>query len=108
MITYLDLHAVELYGWDSSKGLSETRKINNYRELIRSGSEAPPVHVCEIGIGKYTLDYYHIESGRPDGGHKRAKAYYLEGRQLPAILSGSCFAVPLERRVLVSEMQLIE
>lgn len=43
-----------------------------------------------------------------DGGHKRARAYYEERMLLPVILSDSAFAVPSERRILISDMELVD
>src|SRR3989338_2361111 len=96
-VQYLDLHKVELYGWHRS----------------RSGSEAPPIHVCEIGPDEYTLDMYYtvnrgLDNALLDGGHRRAKAYYEERVPLPVILSNKAFAVPPERRVPISKMELVD
>lgn len=46
-VQYLDLHKVKLYGCHRSRNGSS---IRIYQELIRGGSEAPPVHVCKIGL----------------------------------------------------------
>ena len=110
-VLYLDLHEVKLYGWHGSR---RGRDIHNYRELVRSGSEAPPVHVCQIGPDEYTLDMYYINSNAGhydsflDGGHRRSRAYYEEGTPLPVILSNKAFAVPSEHRILISEMKLVD
>ncbi|MBS3052333.1 MAG: hypothetical protein J4428_03105 [Candidatus Aenigmarchaeota archaeon] len=109
-VQYLDLHKVELYGWHRSRSGNDIRR---YQELIRSGSEAPPIHVCEIGPDEYTLDMYYtvnrgLDNALLDGGHRRAKAYYEERVPLPVILSNKAFAVPPERRVPISKMELVD
>lgn len=110
-VRYLDLHKVKLYSWHGSRSGEDIRR---YRELIRSGSEAPPVHVCKIGPNEYTLNMYYsnphidLDYAILDGGHKRARAYYEEIMPLPVILDNKAFAVPPERRVLISEMELVD
>ena len=113
-IQYLDLHVNALQGWHLSRREDGTKDIRRYQELIREGSEAPPVHVCQIGPNAFTLDLYHTNPNRGrheallDGGHRRSRAYYEEAVPLPVIISKPAFAVPLEKRILIQDMYLVE
>ena len=106
----LDLSEVELYGWEDWK---LTSRVDPYRQLIRQNMEAPPVPVVfigenESGIFVYTLDYGAWIWGMRDGGHTRAKAHLLEREPLPCYYREGGVPVPLEKRILIADIILLE
>ena len=72
---YLDLHEVDLYGWEKRKS---AEKIKEMLEGIANGSVFPAVPVFETTFGVLLLDpKVKFQNGFLDGGHHRAVAHYI-------------------------------
>jgi hypothetical protein len=87
--TSLDLCKNELFGFQYT--VSPTR-IDNYCKLIRSGAEFPRVCVTTADNQSYHIAFLtDPKNGKPDGGHHRAYAYFLEKRPLPVKIIPLCY-----------------
>ena len=86
---FLDLHEVEIYGWEEYK--SKTL-VDSILRGIASGDSFPPVAVIQYS-GFYALDFWTYDdrfsqSDRRDGGHTRSIAHYLSHKPLRCLLTG--------------------
>lgn len=57
--------------------------IENIRQKIREGQILPSVNVIRQNNNFYMAYLIEDETGKPDGGHHRAYAHYIEGKVLP-------------------------
>lgn len=77
----LDFFRDNLYGFQ--RGVFR-ESIENIRQKIREGKILPSVNVILQNNNFYMAYLIEDETGKPDGGHHRAYAHYIEGKVLPA------------------------
>lgn len=100
---YLDLQAVDLYGWERDKS---SALVRNLQAGIRSGWEFPSVPVVRFNYGFQLVPYGVNEVNLCDGGHHRAVAHYMEKRPLKCRLVENEGSVA--NRMHIRDIQLVE
>ncbi len=91
---YLDLHAVDLYGWEKYKFFD---KVDSFMRALDAGEIFSPLFVRKIRNRGYTLDKIPRDpqdKERADGGHHRALAHYFSHRPLLAIITDETPFIP--------------
>ena len=93
---FLDLHAVNLYGWEREKN---PYIIESICRGIDAGDTFPPVPIIRVypfqwifGISSESTRYF-IER-EPAGGHHRAFAHFLKSKPLLCTLVGKVIREP--------------
>lgn len=76
----LDFSRDNLYGFQ--RGVFR-ENIEDIRQKIHKGLIPPSVKVIRQNNNFYMAYLIEDETGKPDGGHHRAYAHYLEGKFLP-------------------------
>lgn len=96
-IIYLDLHNVDLYGWEVRK---PKKKIDNIIRGINENVDFEPVEVYKINDNTYQLnrEFFIDEHGHTQiksGGHSRSNAHAKTNTLLKCILKGSLDEIDL-------------
>ena len=83
----LDLHEVELYGWER---LKSRKLIDCIRVGVERGDRFDPLYVWKVSEVEYCLDVRRVNQeniDELDGGHHRAYAHWLAHRPLPVLVT---------------------
>lgn len=103
----LDLHSVELYGWEREKSL---RRVQAYLRALQSGSVFAPLKIWRIRDERFHLDKESLDAENPalkDGGHHRALAHYLAKIPLSAIITQEIPHLP-SYSYRIQDLELVE
>src|SRR3989344_8953182 len=103
----LDLHKIELYGWEKEKSL---RRVQAYLRVLQSGSVFAPLKIWRILDGRFHLDKESLDAENPalkDGGHHRALAHYLAKIPLSAIITQEIPHLP-SYSYRIQDLELVE
>jgi hypothetical protein len=103
--TELDLYKVRLYGFQ--KGVFR-KNVEDIRERIKAGEMFQRVNVIQQSDSEFYMAFLiNDEDGKPDGGHHRAYAHYLENKVLPVrIVEKQYICHP--SWILINDIKLVE